>query len=85
MRENRTYGSEGGEAKNLPYPYQVRNYEGWYYLPGSIVTNCRWTLQLRPRHPILAPLGHAAEPGSRNQMHPKALVWDHRPAFSRQR
>ena len=21
MRENRTYGSEGGEAKNLPYPY----------------------------------------------------------------
>ena len=23
MRENRTYGSEGGEAANLPYPYQV--------------------------------------------------------------
>jgi hypothetical protein len=23
MRENRTYGSEGGEAKNLPYPYQL--------------------------------------------------------------
>ena len=22
MRENRTYGSEGGEAKSLPYPYQ---------------------------------------------------------------
>jgi hypothetical protein len=21
MRENRTYGSEGGEAKSLPYPY----------------------------------------------------------------
>jgi hypothetical protein len=25
MRENRTYGSEGGEAKSLPYPYQRRN------------------------------------------------------------
>ncbi len=23
MRENRTYGSEGGEAKSLPYPYQL--------------------------------------------------------------
>src|SRR6202140_2854976 len=23
MRENRTYGSEGGEAKSLPYPYRV--------------------------------------------------------------
>src|SRR5437762_3945641 len=22
MRENRTYGSEGGEAKSLPYPYR---------------------------------------------------------------
>jgi hypothetical protein len=22
MRENCTYGSEGGEAKSLPYPYQ---------------------------------------------------------------
>ena len=22
MRENRLYGSEGGEAKSLPYPYQ---------------------------------------------------------------
>ena len=22
MRENRTYGSEGGEARSLPYPYQ---------------------------------------------------------------
>jgi hypothetical protein len=24
MRENRTYGSEGGEAKSLPYPYRPR-------------------------------------------------------------
>src|SRR6266478_2861237 len=24
MRENRTYGSEGGEAKSLPYPYRSR-------------------------------------------------------------
>ena len=24
MRENRPYGSEGGEAKSLPYPYQQR-------------------------------------------------------------
>ena len=23
MRENRPYGSEGGEAKSLPYPYLV--------------------------------------------------------------
>ena len=23
MRENRPYGSEGGEAKSLPYPYRV--------------------------------------------------------------
>ena len=23
MRENRTYGSEGGESKSLPYPYPV--------------------------------------------------------------
>ena len=23
MRENRTYGSEGGEARSLPYPYQL--------------------------------------------------------------
>jgi len=23
MRENRPYGSEGGEAKSLPYPYQL--------------------------------------------------------------
>ena len=24
MRENRTYGSEGGEAKSLPYPLSLR-------------------------------------------------------------
>ena len=24
MRENRSYGSEGGEAQSLPYPYQSR-------------------------------------------------------------
>ena len=23
MRENRTYGSEGGEARSLPYPYHL--------------------------------------------------------------
>ena len=23
MRENRLYGSEGGEAKSLPYPYHL--------------------------------------------------------------
>jgi hypothetical protein len=23
MRENRLYGSEGGEVKSLPYPYHV--------------------------------------------------------------
>src|SRR5947207_14480240 len=27
MRENRTYGSEGGEAKSLPYPYRWRGGE----------------------------------------------------------
>ena len=26
MRENRLYGSEGGEAKSLPYPYQGPQY-----------------------------------------------------------
>jgi len=25
MRENRPYGSEGGEAKSLPYPYLIEN------------------------------------------------------------
>jgi hypothetical protein len=25
MRENRPYGSEGGEAKSLPYPYQLES------------------------------------------------------------
>ena len=25
MRENRLYGSEGGEVKSLPYPYQVHS------------------------------------------------------------
>ena len=24
MRENRLYGSEGGEAKSLPYPYRTK-------------------------------------------------------------
>ena len=24
MRENRLYGSEGGEAKSLPYPYHTK-------------------------------------------------------------
>jgi hypothetical protein len=24
MRENRLYGSEGGEVKSLPYPYQTK-------------------------------------------------------------
>jgi len=24
MRENRPYGSEGGEAKSLPYPYREK-------------------------------------------------------------
>jgi hypothetical protein len=32
MRENRPYGSEGGEAKSLPYPYhwsQFRKLGHW--------------------------------------------------------
>jgi hypothetical protein len=28
MRENRTYGSEGGEAKSLPYPYRLESGSG---------------------------------------------------------
>jgi hypothetical protein len=28
MRENRTCGSEGGEAKSLPYPYRGKMFEG---------------------------------------------------------
>jgi len=31
MRENRTYGSEGGEAKSLPYPYR----KGWFGSPKT--------------------------------------------------
>ena len=31
MRENRPYGSEGGEAKSLPYPYH-----GWM---GSLLAD----------------------------------------------
>ena len=27
MRENRLYGSEGGEVKSLPYPYQRPQYD----------------------------------------------------------
>jgi len=27
MRENRLYGSEGGEVKSLPYPYQGPQYD----------------------------------------------------------
>ncbi len=26
MRENRPYGSEGGEGSALPYPYRSKNY-----------------------------------------------------------
>ena len=29
MRENRTYGSEGGEAKSLPYPYRKGRSSGF--------------------------------------------------------
>jgi hypothetical protein len=29
MRENRTCGSEGGEANNLPDPYQSRHENRW--------------------------------------------------------
>jgi len=29
MRENRLYGSEGGEAKSLPYPYQGPHTTVW--------------------------------------------------------
>ena len=28
MRENRTCGSEGGEAQSLPYPYQQKSPRG---------------------------------------------------------
>jgi hypothetical protein len=27
MRENRPYGSEGGEAKSLPYPYRIFHHD----------------------------------------------------------
>ena len=35
MRENRTCGSEGGEAQSLPYPYRRDQAPllGWAYLP----------------------------------------------------
>ena len=34
MRENRPYGSEGGEAKSLPYPYQ----RGWSFQGQNVIT-----------------------------------------------
>src|SRR5947207_14014396 len=44
MRENRTYGSEGGEAKSLPYPYRLSSprhvrgdSEPFSVLPGPAV------------------------------------------------
>ena len=37
MRENRPYGSEGGEAKSLPYPYRG----GPRQLASASSDNCR--------------------------------------------
>jgi hypothetical protein len=36
MRENRPYGSEGGEAKSLPYPYRPM---GWHDTSGRPVAD----------------------------------------------
>src|SRR6266478_1179655 len=45
MRENRTYGSEGGEAKSLPYPYRS-------CCASQFIFNCQTTSL--PRVRILA-------------------------------
>ena len=37
MRENRLYGSEGGEAKSLPYPYHLSTRRSADELPKPIV------------------------------------------------
>jgi hypothetical protein len=41
MRENRLYGSEGGEVKSLPYPYQTKatpkNYRFMFGFRGEIL------------------------------------------------
>ena len=37
MRENRTCGSEGGEAQSLPYPYHTDGHRYWMELGrGSV-------------------------------------------------
>jgi hypothetical protein len=36
MRENRPYGSEGGEGKSLPDPYRVNICRGWYKLSHAL-------------------------------------------------
>ena len=34
MRENRTYGSEGGEGESLSYPYQGPGTRGQVWMPA---------------------------------------------------
>jgi hypothetical protein len=37
MRENRPCGSEGGEAKSLPYPYRGEKSRAKIVLPDSLI------------------------------------------------
>jgi len=64
MRENRTYGSEGGEPSNgsLPYPYRAAlDYGGVGYsrrgwIPGPLPRNDKVgvSLEFKPAEPALA-------------------------------
>jgi hypothetical protein len=41
MRENRPYGSEGGEVQSLPYPYRTKatpkNYRSTFEILGAML------------------------------------------------
>ena len=49
MRENRTYGSEGGEAKSLPYPYRqlVEQRSAPQYAPPQLAASSRSSVSSR--------------------------------------
>ena len=42
MRENRLYGSEGGEVKSLPYPYQTPHHAALDCFVASAPRNDGW-------------------------------------------
>jgi hypothetical protein len=46
MRENRTYGSEGGEANNLPDPYREKSAGE---MPYAMPLHCPVGVSIQPR------------------------------------